>query len=148
MVATDKGTPAKSSTAEVVFSIADFNDNHPAFDKTDVAVSLAENVGTGTFCTRVTAGDKDIANSGAVVFEIASGNDAKRFAIDANTGFIHTVRRPCTPPIKQKRRPCPPIFRCLKPHFLLYGVVSVTRRVIPYECRKILEMLLKLMKLC
>ena len=36
------------------------------------------------------------------------------------------------------RRPHPPIFRRLKPHFLFYEGVSVTRRVTPYTYRKIL----------
>ena len=41
-----------------------------------------------------------------------------------------------------------PIFPIFLPHFRLYEVVSLHMCVLPYRCRKILEMLLKLMKLC
>ena len=44
--------------------------------------------------------------------------------------------------------PLPPISRRSEPHFLFYTVVSLIRWVIPYKYRKILEMLLKLMKIC
>ena len=36
----------------------------------------------------------------------------------------------------------------LKPHYLLYDIISVIRWLIPYTYRKILEMLFKLLKLC
>ena len=40
-----------------------------------------------------------------------------------------------------------PIFHHLK-YFLFYEVVLVIRRIIPDKCRKILEMLFKLIELC
>ena len=43
---------------------------------------------------------------------------------------------------------CAPIFPIFLPRFRLYEVVSLHRCVLPYKCRKILEMLLELMKLC
>ena len=46
------------------------------------------------------------------------------------------------------RRLWPQIFPIFLPHFRLYEVVSLHACVLPYKCRKILEMLLKLMKLC
>ena len=45
-------------------------------------------------------------------------------------------------------RLCPTIFPIFLPHFRLYEVVSLHMCVLPYKYRKILEMLLKLMKLC
>ena len=46
------------------------------------------------------------------------------------------------------RRLCPRIFPNCLPHFRLYEVVSLHTCVLPYKCRKCLEMLLTLIKLC
>ena len=63
-------------------------------------------------------------------------------------GIMASRHRACDP----RRTPSPechlPTWRFLKPHFLFYGVASVTRCVIPYAYRKILGMLFKVMKLC
>ena len=44
--------------------------------------------------------------------------------------------------------PLTPLFCSCNPHLLLYEVVSVTSVFFPSTCRKILEMLLKLMECC
>ena len=49
---------------------------------------------------------------------------------------------------RHRTKPSSPIFPIFLPHCRLYEVVSLRMCVIPYKYRKIVEMLLKLMKVC
>ena len=55
---------------------------------------------------------------------------------------------PCSRARRMVRRLYPPKFLIFLPHFRLYEVVWLHMCFIPYEYRKISEMLLELMKLC
>ena len=57
-------------------------------------------------------------------------------------GFLH--KRFLALYFSSVRPLCSPIFRYLKSHFLFYGVVSVSRCVLPSTCRKVFFKLMKL----
>lgn len=73
VTAKDSGTPALSSTANVVVTVKDLNDNNPHFPR-DYATSLRENTAEGTVI-RVEANDPDSGVNGEIEYTITGGND-------------------------------------------------------------------------
>lgn len=74
VTARDSGTPALSSTAEVVVTVKDLNDNNPNFLR-DYATSLRENTANGSVVIEVVAEDPDSGINGEIEYGIISGND-------------------------------------------------------------------------
>ena len=73
VTARDSGTPSLSSTATVVVTVGDVNDNTPNFPG-DYETSLRENTAEGTVI-RVKANDPDPGLNGEVEYNITGGND-------------------------------------------------------------------------
>lgn len=73
VTARDSGTPSLSSTATVVVTVRDLNDNSPNFPG-DYATSLLENTADGTVI-RVEASDPDPGVNGEVEYRITGGDD-------------------------------------------------------------------------
>lgn len=48
VVATDRGTPALSSTVTVEVKVLDVNDNNPVFSRSSYAVEVSEDAAEGT----------------------------------------------------------------------------------------------------
>ncbi|XP_024906692.1 protocadherin Fat 4 [Pteropus alecto] len=93
VLATDKGQPALSSSAEVVVVVLDINDNSPAFAQALYRVEMSEDTLTGTDVVQVCAADADEGTNGQVRYGIVDGNADQDFRIDSVTGAV-TVARP------------------------------------------------------
>lgn len=93
VLATDKGQPALSSSAEVVVVVLDINDNSPAFAQALYRVEMGEDTLTGTDVVQVCAADADEGTNGQVRYGILDGNADQDFRIDSVTGAV-TVARP------------------------------------------------------
>ena len=77
------GTPAKSSSAQVVVTITNVNDNVPEFEQELYSLSLAESTPVGTTVLQVNASDAD---SAVLTYSIVSGNTANAFSLTPLTG--------------------------------------------------------------
>ncbi|KAA0703962.1 Protocadherin Fat 3 FAT tumor suppressor -like protein 3 [Triplophysa tibetana] len=85
--ATDGGTPALSSTtsAKIAISLSDFSS--PKFAQQEYQAEISENVPVGTFVTMICAISRSM-----LIYDIARGNDEKRFKVNRYTGVITTQR--------------------------------------------------------
>ncbi|XP_033119933.1 protocadherin-23-like isoform X2 [Anneissia japonica] len=99
VLATDRGSPQRNSTAEVVITITDVNDHSPVFESAVYRgnVSEAADIGTSVLEVRATDADEDAK----IRYEIISGNDKDLFKIDIRSGVIsvksildHDVQNP------------------------------------------------------
>lgn len=92
VLAYDKGTPARSSTATVVIYVADENDNSPVLLSDNDVVYVEENSSADTVVGRVSASDADIGRNAELTYTFANGMTTDNFlTIDPRTGFISTT---------------------------------------------------------
>ncbi|NXH17451.1 PCD16 protein, partial [Bucco capensis] len=95
VLATDRGSPALSSSAVVRVALQDVNDNEPVFRSNFYNVSLKENTPVGTCFLQVTATDADSGTFGSLSYSIGSGIGSvvpTQFGIDAQSGQLCTVQ--------------------------------------------------------
>ncbi|OWK53006.1 Protocadherin-16 [Lonchura striata] len=95
VLATDRGTPALSSSAVVHVALQDVNDNEPVFKSNFYNVSLKENTPVGTCFLQVTATDSDSGAFGSLSYSIGSGIGSiipTQFSIDKHSGQLCTVQ--------------------------------------------------------
>lgn len=90
IVATDKGTPPRSSTAFLIIHVNDINDHEPVFEKSEYSAVLSELVPIGTYVAGITANDEDTGVNSNIYYAIISGNDNQWFDIDLQSGLITT----------------------------------------------------------
>ncbi|KAM4706620.1 protocadherin Fat 4-like [Discoglossus pictus] len=88
-LATDLGTPPLSSTAKVIVTLLDVNDNSPVFYPVQYFAKIQENEPPASFVASVTAADPDLGVNGTVKYSIRAG-DTSKFQIHADTGAIST----------------------------------------------------------
>ena len=88
VVATDKGNPPKSSTADVVVYVDDVNDNNPKFSLQSYIFPVNENEPNRTFVGQVSASDKDAGSNSKIAYVFDS--PSVEFVIDRDTGIIRT----------------------------------------------------------
>uniref|UniRef100_A0A671K679 Protocadherin-16 n=1 Tax=Sinocyclocheilus anshuiensis TaxID=1608454 RepID=A0A671K679_9TELE len=86
--AEDSGTPSLSSTATVLCSVLDDNDNTPEFSQLDLHIVIPENLPPGVIHI-LQASDIDNGLNGTIQYFI---EDKECFSIDAVTGAISTTR--------------------------------------------------------
>ncbi|KAK2908823.1 hypothetical protein Q8A67_004660 [Cirrhinus molitorella] len=86
--AEDSGTPSFSSTATVLCSVLDDNDNPPEFFQPDLHIVIPENLPPGVIHI-FQASDVDIGLNGTIHYSI---ENEECFSIDAVTGAISTTR--------------------------------------------------------
>uniref|UniRef100_A0A8C2IZQ9 Protocadherin-16 n=1 Tax=Cyprinus carpio TaxID=7962 RepID=A0A8C2IZQ9_CYPCA len=86
--AEDSGTPSLSSTATVLCSVLDDNDNTPEFSQPDLHIVIPENLPPGVIHI-LQASDIDNGLNGTIQYFI---EDKECFSIDAVTGAISTTR--------------------------------------------------------
>ncbi|SPP79093.1 blast:Cadherin-related tumor suppressor [Drosophila guanche] len=91
VVAMDKGTPARTTTAHLIIDVNDVNDHEPVFEKSEYSAVLSELAPTGSYVASITATDEDTGVNAQVHYEILSGNELKWFSIDSATGLIATA---------------------------------------------------------
>ncbi|XP_037070379.1 protein dachsous-like [Pollicipes pollicipes] len=87
-VASDRGTPARNSTAQLVIDITDVNDHEPKFNQSQYEASVSELLQVGSSVLRVHATDRDAGQNSAIVYDITSGNDHEVFQLDRDTGLV------------------------------------------------------------
>ncbi|XP_035034564.2 protocadherin-16 [Hippoglossus stenolepis] len=90
VVATDRGSPALSTTASVEVKVLDVNDNSPVFGRTSYSVEVSEDAAEGTHVLEVTATDADDDLNGNVLYFL-SREAHGAFTVDENTGRITTA---------------------------------------------------------
>lgn len=93
VMAQDMGTdPRKrNSTAEVLLTVLDLNDNSPHFSQLSYEVSVREDVSPGdpeSQILHIMATDADEGSNADVHFSLTHGNFENRFRIDSVNGFI------------------------------------------------------------
>lgn len=91
VVATDQGTPARTTTAHLIIDVNDVNDHEPVFEKSEYSAVLSELAPTGSFVASITATDEDTGVNAQVHYDILSGNELKWFSMDPLTGLIVTT---------------------------------------------------------
>jgi hypothetical protein len=91
---TDMANAALASTAEVIVTVADRNDNKPELvypDSENNTLTIARSLQANRLMVgRVVARDADVGMNAELFYEIVSGNEQGYFAIEDSTGVIKT----------------------------------------------------------
>ncbi|XP_072751447.1 cadherin-related tumor suppressor [Anoplolepis gracilipes] len=87
VIAKDQGTPVQSSTATVVLTLEDVNDNSPVFYPWKYLMSISEDAPAGTTVGKVMATDADTRENAQVKYILESGGEGL-FVVDGKTGEI------------------------------------------------------------
>ena len=90
LVASDKGTPQRSSTSFLILMVNDINDHSPVFKEKIYEATLSELVPVGSFVAGITATDNDSGINALITYAIVSGNDDDWFKVDEDTGLVTT----------------------------------------------------------
>lgn len=93
VLAMDRGSPARNSTADVIIHVDDANDNSPIFNQTFYEVKVSEAQAVGTTLFQVSAEDKDNEDNARLRYDITSGNDLDCFEVNPTTGVI-SLKKP------------------------------------------------------
>lgn len=84
----DRGIPPLNSSAVVMVTVADCNDNAPVFSSTEYHTQVRENSAVGTHLVQVTAQDPDLGPNGSLKFDIISGNGKGHYKLDPDSGLL------------------------------------------------------------
>lgn len=87
VIAKDQGTPVQSSTATVVLTLEDVNDNSPIFYPWRYLMPISEDAPAGTTIGKVTATDADARENAQVRYTLESGGEGL-FTVEERTGEI------------------------------------------------------------
>ncbi|NWR05991.1 PCD23 protein, partial [Paradoxornis webbianus] len=90
-VFTIKGSPSRSSTAQLHLTVLDENDHSPLFAKTQYQISVTEDLEEGSAILDLSASDEDAGLNGEVMYSLIDGTYGA-FAIDSVTGSIITTK--------------------------------------------------------
>lgn len=90
VVASDKGTPARTVTSFLIIYVNDVNDHEPVFEKSEYSAILNELAPIGTYISGITATDEDTGVNALIYYSIISGNEYRWFNIDSVTGLVTT----------------------------------------------------------
>lgn len=112
VVATDKGNPRKSSTANVAITILDVNDNRPRFTDPLFTFTIPENQPAGLFVGQLTAEDVDLGNNGTFDFIASTDNEPNLPFLISKSGTIVSTE---------------PLDRETHPHGINFKVVVVDK---------------------
>ncbi|XP_071288820.1 protocadherin-23 [Agelaius tricolor] len=89
LLASDRGTPSLNSTATVLITVLDVNDNPPVFSNSEYHVHVKESIPIGSHITEVSAKDCDAGTNAEITYAIISGNDRGHFCLDGRTGSVN-----------------------------------------------------------
>ncbi|XP_014114077.1 PREDICTED: protocadherin-23 [Pseudopodoces humilis] len=92
LLASDCGTPSLNSTATVLITVLDVNDNPPVFSSPEYHVHVKESIPIGSHITEVSARDCDAGTNAEITYAIISGNDRGHFCLDGRTGSVHLTK--------------------------------------------------------
>lgn len=87
VIAKDQGTPPQSSTATVLLTLEDVNDNPPIFYPTNYFFPIPQEAAPGTLVGKIFATDMDTKENAQISFALESGGEGL-FAVDERTGEI------------------------------------------------------------
>ena len=88
VVATDDGIPRLSTSAEVLITLIDLNDNPPVFAAETYHTSIPENAILGTSVFQIPATDADSTSNGELRYSVLSGNVEAAFEVEETSGLI------------------------------------------------------------
>eukprot|EP00118_Oscarella_pearsei_P019174 m.202185 g.202185 ORF g.202185 m.202185 type:complete len:4095 (+) comp39606_c0_seq6:120-12404(+) len=91
--ASDKGVPAKTSTATVQVTVTDANDEIPVFSAAKYATSLSEQSLVGTTVLAIAASDDDVGTNAEVLYAFSDTTsiNVSSFSLDDKSGVIKTT---------------------------------------------------------
>lgn len=92
LLACDRGTPSLNSTATVLITVLDVNDNPPIFSSLEYHVHVKESIPIGSHITEVSAKDCDAGANTEITYAIISGNDRGHFCLDGRTGSVNLTK--------------------------------------------------------
>ncbi|XP_071425960.1 protocadherin gamma-B5-like isoform X3 [Pithys albifrons albifrons] len=97
VVARDRGSPALSSSTELVLEVSDVNDNGPVFEEAAYSAYVPENNAAGALVLRVSARDLDAGTNGRVSYWLAGGSAgtagaAPLVSVEARSGAVYAQR--------------------------------------------------------
>ncbi|XP_075606799.1 protocadherin-23 [Balearica regulorum gibbericeps] len=92
LLASDRGTPSLNSTATVLITVLDVNDNPPVFSSPEYHIHVKESIPVGSHVTEVSANDCDAGTNAEITYAIISGNDRGHFRLDGKTGSVDLMK--------------------------------------------------------
>ncbi|PKU47422.1 protocadherin-23 [Limosa lapponica baueri] len=92
LLASDRGTPSLNSTATVLITVLDVNDNSPVFSSPEYHIHIKESIPVGSHVTEVSANDHDAGTNAEITYAIISGNDRGHFHLDGKTGSVDLMK--------------------------------------------------------
>ncbi|NXV40685.1 PCD23 protein, partial [Uria aalge] len=92
LLASDRGTPSLNSTATVLITVLDVNDNPPVFSSPEYHIHVKESIPVGSHLTEVSANDCDAGTNAEITYAIISGNDRGHFHLDGKTGSVDLMK--------------------------------------------------------
>ncbi|NXK22985.1 PCD23 protein, partial [Arenaria interpres] len=92
LLASDHGTPSLNSTATVLITVLDVNDNSPVFSSPEYHIHIKESIPVGSHVTEVSANDHDAGTNAELTYAIISGNDRGHFHLDGKTGSVDLMK--------------------------------------------------------
>ncbi|XP_053797295.1 protocadherin-23 [Vidua chalybeata] len=92
LLVSDHGTPSLNSTATVLITVLDVNDNPPVFSSPEYHVHVKESIPIGSHITEVSAKDCDAGTNAEITYAIISGNDRGHFGLDGRTGYVNLMK--------------------------------------------------------
>ncbi|OXB64942.1 hypothetical protein ASZ78_007345 [Callipepla squamata] len=93
VIATDRGSPALRSRADLALEVSDVNDNAPVFEEAAYSAYVPENNAAGALVLRVSARDADAGANGRVSYALMGGGaDAAFVSVQAETGALYAQR--------------------------------------------------------
>ncbi|NXB77281.1 PCD23 protein, partial [Donacobius atricapilla] len=92
LLASDHGTPSLNSTATVLITVLDVNDNPPVFSSPEYHVHVKESIPIGSHIAEVSAEDCDAGANAEITYAIISGNDRGHFFLDGRTGSVNLMK--------------------------------------------------------
>ncbi|XP_036372790.1 protocadherin Fat 1a isoform X3 [Megalops cyprinoides] len=109
VLASDNGTPPRSSSATVNIDVSDVNDNAPAFSQANYSLILQENRPVGTSVLQLTVTDRDASHNGPPFsFTIVGGNEGNAFQITQQGALLAAI----------------PLKRQIRDHYVLQAQVA------------------------
>ncbi|NXQ16078.1 PCD23 protein, partial [Peucedramus taeniatus] len=86
-----KGTPSRSSTAQLYLTVLDENDHSPLFAKTQYQISVTEDLEEGSAILDLSASDEDAGLNGEIMYSLIDDTYGA-FAIDSVMGSVITTK--------------------------------------------------------
>ncbi|KAF1498963.1 Protocadherin-23, partial [Eudyptula minor] len=93
LLASDRGMPSLNSTATVLITVLDVNDNPPVFSSPEYHIHVKESIPVGSHITEVSANDCDAGTNAKITYAMISGNDRGHFRLDEKTGSVDLMKK-------------------------------------------------------